>query len=295
MPPAAVIGGGAVLGGIAGAIGDEKRSNTVSGMNLSAAGALENQASGTQGYSLEELQKLTKAGANVGDVSAAAKSQRELAALYGQLSQTGGIPGQEDIATAQGFAKNIFQNQQEALNQSFVQQNTEANRLAAQLGRSIDDPILQAKLRTGFMNQQAQLAAEQGSYASQLALSLPQQRLQYATGQSDVLGNLATQAFQNRAALLSAGSNVLSSERNFRMGTAQQYSNNVQQSGGGVGGFITGAMGGAGALAGSAGAISNMFSGGGGGVNPYGSRSTVLASNPFSGASMSSSRTSMFA
>ena len=275
MPPAAaMVGGGAILGGVAGAIPD--KSKTTSGVTLTPESYLERLGIQYSTNQLSNINDLVNSGAGTKDVTKATETQRALADMYAAFAKTGGLPGQEDIATAQGFAKNIFQNQQEALKQSFVGQTTEANRLAAQLGRSIDDPILQAKLRTNLMNQQAQLSAEEGSYASQLALQLPQQRLQYAGGQADILNNLATQAFNNRSALLSLGSNIAASERNFRLGTSERYG--TTESGGGFGGAIKGAMAGAGA-----GMSMASMMGGFGGAGAPGSLSSQIGSANLAG------------
>lgn len=195
----------------------------------------------------EELDSLVQKGPGERDVTAGLDAQRGLADMLGEMSKTGGLPGQQDIEQANTLAGGLFNARRTALDQSFTDQSTEANRLAARLGRSTNDPILQAKLRTGFMRQKDLLQAEQSDYGNQLALSLPNQRLSYASGRADVLGGLASQAFQNRAAILSMGSQLGGAERQFRIATGTQVGKGEQKSGGGVAGAISGGIAGAGA------------------------------------------------
>lgn len=157
---------------------------------------------------LNTIGNYVQAGPGQSDVSNAYGSNKDLAAMFGDYAKSGGIPGQEDINAANGFANNMFQARQVGLNQSFIDQTTDANRLAARLGRSVDDPILQAKLRTGFMRQQDSLSAEKQGLAQQFALQLPQQRLQYAQGQNNILNGLSNQAMQNQSYLLGIGNQL---------------------------------------------------------------------------------------
>lgn len=193
------------------------------------------------------------------DIAGARGAQTGLAQMLEGYSKTGGLPSEQDITGANQVAQNLYNPQRVALQQSFTEQNTEAQRLAARLGRDVNDPILQAKLRTGFMNQQAGLEAGQGAFAQQFALQQPERRLGYAGQRADILGGLATQAFQNRAAIMGLGSNLFNTERQFRANTAERYGTNQQQSGGGLGGAITGAIGGAGSGFQVGQGIQNMF------------------------------------
>ena len=172
------------------------------------------------------------------DVTKGYDAQRSLAEMLQQYSQTGGMPTQQDFRNADG----LFSPRQQQLNSMFEDQSTESDRLAARLGRPVNDPILQAKLRTGFMRQQDQLNAEKMGMADQLS----QRRLGYATDRTNVLGNLASQAFANRTAILSLGSQLGNNERDFRLRAAGSNTTSVQ--GGGlrdaIAGGITGAAGG---------------------------------------------------
>jgi hypothetical protein len=263
----AAILGGAALGGLAGAI--PKSSNSASWTDTGARSDLEDKTYSGLHSDYDALRSFTDAGPGSQDVSSSLNSSRSLADLLGQYSQSGGLPSSGDINSANSFANNIFAPQRTALQQSFTQQETDANRLSARLGRSIDDPILQAKLRTGMMNQSAMLNSQQSAFGSDLALKLPGQRVDYASRQADVLGNLASQAFKNRAALLSAGSNLNQSQIDLRFRSGIQHGE--QSGGGGVGGAITGALGGAGGMASAYSGLAGLFgaggSGGGGGTN----------------------------
>lgn len=250
---AIALGAGSAIGGIAGAQGNKSTQTSV--FNLAPETSLEAGATSTVGTNYGLFEGLINQGAGGQDVATGTQAQRDLAALLDQYSKSGGLPNAQDISTSQGFAKDIFARRQEELNQSFIQQNTEAQRLAGRLGRPVNDPILQAKLRTGYLNQQDLLNAEKQGFATQTALALPQQRLGYATDRTNLLSGLASQAFQNRAALLEAGSNLLGAERNYRLGRSGQTI--TAESGGGLGGALSGLLAGAGAGA----QTFNLFSG----------------------------------
>ena len=243
---------GAVLGGIAGAAGSKQS------ISLPGNTALGRQAYGAARSGLSGLQGLIGQGPGARDVRSATGASRDLAAMLQQLSQTGGIPGMEDLATSQQFAGDVFRPQQVALQQSFKDQLTSANRQAAISGRDLNDPILRAQLAQQQTQQQALLGAEQGSFAAQFAQNLPLQRLGFAGQRADVLGQLSGQAMQNQMSLAGLGSNLLGQERNFRLAQA------TKTTGGGLGGAISGALGGLGAgasLAGGLGGLSSLFGG----------------------------------
>lgn len=231
-------GAAAAAGGIAGAI---PKTSTQS-VNAGAPTDRENNALDIQDQNFGDLQKLVGAGPGTQDVQNSLGASTDLANMLDQYSKSGGLPSGADTDQARNFASQIYDPQRTALNQSFTQQNILANRQAAAMGRSVDDPILQAKLRTNQINQEALLNSQQGSYAGQLALQVPGQRVGYASQRSDVLGQLASQAFSNRNALLSLGSGIAGAERNFRLGTATR----TNTSGGGVADAISGALAGLG-------------------------------------------------
>lgn len=197
---------------------------------------------------------LANAGPGESDVSAAATGGRDLAALLAEYAKSGGMPGQADIAQGQTLAGGMFNARRTALNQSMQDQEVLAAREAARLGRPTTDPILQNKLRGGFMRQQDLLMAEQSDFGNRIAMGLPGQRLGFAQERSNVLNNLAAQAFSNRAAILAAGSNIHNNMRNARLGLATTS----QASGGGVKGAAAGYLG-------STTAAMNFFGGMGGG------------------------------
>jgi hypothetical protein len=199
---------------------------------------------GMQQDLLQQLQGLVGAGPGQSDVSGALGANRDLASMLQSLSQSGGIPGQSDIDTANKFSQDIFAARQVGLNQQFNLFNQDAARQAALSGRGSNDPILRARLMETQAGMQDMLNSEKTSYAAGYAQNLPLQRLGFASQRADVMNALSQQAMQNRASLFGLGQAALGSEREFRLQTATRT--NTQQSGGGVGGAITGALGGIG-------------------------------------------------
>lgn len=247
------MGGMSALSGVAGAMGSNKSST--SGINLSPASALQNQLGGSIQNDYNSLSSYINAGPGLSDVQGGYDSQKELAELLRQYSEGGYNPNGNDINTANSQASNLFRGQQVGLDQAFEQQSIDANRQAALMGRAGNDPILAAKLAQEKTRQQAQLSANQGSLAQQLAMNAPQQRLGYATDRTNIMSGLASQAMANRQALLSMGSNMQANERNYQLATSNKWGN--ESSGGGLGGMLTGAISGFGAGASAV----NSFSG----------------------------------
>lgn len=243
MPPAAVIGGMAVAGAVAGAMGS--KSSTSNSINLAGSTSLQDQLQSNVGNQYNSLNALVNAGPGQQDATNAYQNSQSLAALLGQYSANGGMPSTSDFTQANGLANQAFAGQQTALQQSFMQQMQSANNQAALMGRDGNDPSLQGALRSQQMLQSQQLSANQGSYANQLAMSLPGQRLQYAGQQNQVLQGLATQALANRQAMLTMGNNMLGQQYNYQLG--RSGSTATTSSGGGFAGALTGALGGAGA------------------------------------------------
>lgn len=209
------------------------------------------------------LQGLVGKGPGESDVTAGLDSTRGLANMLEQYRNTGGLPDQSDMQTARGYTNDIFAAQQTALNQGFEDQNIQANRLAAQLGRPVNDPILRAKLAQDQIRQQQLLESQKTGFTAQYAQNLPMQRLGFAGQLADVRNSLASQAMSNRQALLGMGQSIQTNERNFRLAQSNRWATGSQtgESGGGVKGAIGGFMGGLGMLASFAG----MGAGGGGG------------------------------
>jgi hypothetical protein len=96
----------------------------------------------------------------------------------------------------------------------------------------------------------------------------------------------------NRQALMSMGQSIQGNERQFRLGTATRTTNQEQSSGGGLGGAISGAIGGMS----MAGGLMNMFGGGSGGggmgSNPFGIGTSSF--NPTQGLSQIATPASSF-
>jgi hypothetical protein len=242
MPPAAIIGGGALLGGIAGAI----PKNTTQSQTVDAGQAGANEMAGQQGMMdmYRQLQGFAGAGPGQADVAAGYQGQKDLASMYQQYAQGGFLPGAEDSSRAQSFAAGQFAPQQAALNNNFADQTFAMNRSAAAMGQSANDPIAATKMRIEQTRQQGALDASKNAFGQQMAMQMPMQRLGFQEQASGIQAGLATQAMANRQALAAMGEGIMTNERNFRLATATRTQN--QQSGGGFGGALTGAIAGAG-------------------------------------------------
>lgn len=234
-------------------------------MQLAPAGASELAGGAAVQQFLPQMSDLTNAGPGMKDVKNNMSTQNDLANMLKSYSQGGYLPGQQDFATANTFAQSAFQPQQVQINQSFQDEQLKANQMAARMGRSPNDPLIQAKLSQEKQRAQERLGASQSSYATDFARQMPQQRLGYMGQLADLRSGLASQAMSNRQALVSLGSQIEGQGMNFRMGTASQ--SQQQTSGGGLGGALSNFMGMTGALkgAGMGGGIMDMFNGGGGG------------------------------
>jgi hypothetical protein len=208
----------------------------------------------------KEMQTLAQAGPGTQDYQAGLQAQRDLAAMQGLMAETGGLPGQQDTAAAQGFAQDIFAPQQVGLDQLFQRQATDAGRQQALMGRGgATDPVMANMLAQSQGDMQAMLGAQQGAFAANMALQLPQQRLQAQMGKAQTLGALGDLAMSNRMNLLGLGSQLQGQERQFQIATGEQWQSGKQSSGGGIGGAISGALGGIGAGLN----VASMFGGGG--------------------------------
>lgn len=246
----AIAVGGAIVGGIAGAQGQHSSSSATSSVNLTPPSANETAATTGIGQDYSALQGMVGAGPGQKDVTNAYNQQQSLATMLGDYAKTGGAAGQQDILQAQSSAALQFAPQQVALDQTFKQEQLRANQLAAQLGRPVNDPYIQAQLGINRMNSQQMLAANQGAYVDQQSRQNAMQRLGFTSQLTDVQNSLASQAMSNRQALLSIGQGIQTNERNFRLQTAGRTVNQEGQSGGGLAGGISGALAGAGMGAG---------------------------------------------
>lgn len=206
-------------------------------------GDLAQSARESQGAQFGELEQLlTRGGMSQaeGDLDQARMAQLDLAQML-RGAQAG--PSEQDTIRAQKFAQDIFAPQQEALSQTFRDQETETARLAARLGRTVDDPILRARLAQSQADQTRMLGAQQGAFTAQTAQGFQNQALQLQNQLAQVRGGLASQALQNRQALMGMGQSLLTQERNFRLATANKQTTQTGTSEGGFGDLI-GAAGG---------------------------------------------------
>ena len=255
---ALAMGGAALLGGIAGSQDQETSSSQTSRIRLREASELENTG---ERYTLEQLEGLrgiVGAGPGRGDVLAAGRANEQFAQLLQGGISNGFMPNQQDIGNANQFAQAMFAPQQTQLNQQFEDARVQQQRMAAQLGRPINDPVLQNKLMQTQAREQAMLGSQQTAFAAQQAQQMMGQRFQGAQDLATLRSGLASQAFSNRAALLGMGSQIQAQGQNFRLASADRTVSGTQTQHANAGSMIGGALAGAGTVAG----FGNMFGGG---------------------------------
>jgi hypothetical protein len=191
----------AVLGAIQGMQGNDQSGNT--NRTAGPAGASGIAAGQAVTANIGNLQNLVNAGPGQESQINSNVANAQLADMFKRYSQQGGnLPTAEDNATGQQFAQQQFAPQQVAQDQQFMQEQQRAKQLAVQMGRPANDPIIQARLSQERMQSQERLGATQGAFASQFAMQQPQQRLDYAGQLAQLHGGLASQAMQNRQALI---------------------------------------------------------------------------------------------
>lgn len=249
-----------------------------SGIKLSEASGLEKQATGDIGSQYDFLKNLLSRGPGAEAVDASNNSQNDFVSMLKGINANGGMPTTEDTRRANSFADQLFAPQQEALNQSFTQQNQDAARLAAQLNRPINDPIIQAKLKQEQMRQSSMLNADRSGFVAQEARNSPFQRLQMQGQLADAQGSLASQAMSNRMQLLNLGNSLQSQERNWRLQTGERYgtASGSQHSGGG----LSGAFGNMNSVVGSFGGAIGAMGGGFMGQSSTGAGATSGSAQP---------------
>lgn len=200
--------------------------------------------------------------------------------LLSRFSETGGVPGRRDIDLAQRFAEDIFAPQQVAFEQELEEGRIATGRQAALLGRSTDDPILNAKLAIESARARGRLEAAEGSFASQFALNLPQRRLGFVLQRANIGENIRNQNIRNRLALFGLGSSLVGQERQFRLATGLQHTFQTGKSTGPSRGLLPSIGAGIGSIADIGAGVANLgglFGGGGGGGGGGGSASGVSA------------------
>lgn len=238
------------LGDLPGLFDDKTTASSVSTVNLrnfedliKGQSGLAADAYDVQTGGLENLRNLLTRGGTAqieGDIDAARSAQLSLAQML-QQAQSG--PSSQNVVSAQNFANSIFAPQEQAMRQQFKQSETETSRLAARLGRQVDDPILRAKLAESQAVQMGQLGAQKGAFTAQTAQGFQNQALQMQNQLAQVRGGLATQALQNRQTLMGMGQSLLNQERQFRLNTATRTGNATQTQQGGWGDVIGAATG----------------------------------------------------
>lgn len=235
-----------------------------SSVSLSPASSQEQLGGKITEEQLKQLQALVAAGPGKESVNASNSANQSLADLLKSFSQGNFLPNAQDQANAQQFTNASFAPQQESLKQLFSDQTTEANRLAAQLGRDINDPVLRAKLATGQAREQALLDSQKTAFSAQTAQNMPLQRLGFTSDLANLQSSLANQAFSNRQTLLNLGNTVQQQGQNFRLQTATRTTNQNTDNGilGAVGG-IAGLAGGFGQIGSGVMALSKLFGSGG--------------------------------
>ena len=257
-----VLAGGALLGAIGGASKKQSSQGGFSGVSVGLPSELESRGRNISQDQINELEQLLQLGANRGDVVQGVEGQRNLASLFEAASESGGLPSQQQIDQSNTIAQQLFAPQRTALKQSQEAQLERASQLAAQLGRPINDPVIQSRLSREFMQGEERIAAQQGATAQNIALGLPGQQLNLASQAAQLRSGLASQAIQNRQTLFSLGNLVQQQGRQFRLGTAGRTFNQTTSSGGGIGGALTGALAGAGAGANIFSAFNSVNTGG---------------------------------
>lgn len=281
MPlPLALILGGAAIGGLAGAMKDKSQTSYTSGLNMSPESMLELFGKGQLERGARGFEDMVNAGPGQSDITAGLGASRDLAAMLDQYSKGGYLPTDADRSTAGDLASKLFNPQRVAMGQAFEDQTTAANRQAALMGRSMNDPILRAKLAQEQTRQSALLEANQNAFATQFAMDSPLKRLGFASDRANVLGGLASQALANRQALASMGQGIMEGERNFRLQTAERHGTQNTESGGGLKGAINGGLAGAGTAMGLMNGFQSLTApaGVGGGMGAMGAGSNIFNS-----------------
>ncbi len=222
---------GGLIGGIGGAVagGEDRKQRQESTVDLGPdSDFLKILQARMPGY-FDDLHGLVRRGPGEQDISNSVDASRGYAELLKAFSANGGLPSSADISGANSSMAEIFRPQHLALDQQFDKDLLDTNQMAARLGRSVNDPILQAKLRSGYANSRSMLGANQASAAGSLALQLGDRRIGAARERVSVLGGLANSALQNRLSLLGLGSNLRDAERSWQFNTAKKTTTGIQE------------------------------------------------------------------
>lgn len=246
----AALAGGAILGGLAGAQGQSQTSRRSIGGQTQLGRDIDQMF----GSNLETLGQFADV-YGMEDVQAGRQGQLDLAAMLQQLSETGGLPSEQDIQTARGQSQNLLAGQRASMQNAFARQTAQANQQAVSMGRSTNDPILQAQMRRQQIEQERELAGQESALTQQISSSLPLQRLGFQQQRAGVLQGMGAQATTLRSNLMGLGTNVQNLQNQIRLGQGST----TMSTPGGLQGALTGAVGGLGSAVGIAGGIQKLF------------------------------------
>lgn len=233
---------------------DSSQSQT-SGIKVAPETALEQQANPMLQRQLTGLEGVVNAGPGAAQMGNAMQGTQQYADLLGQLGQGGGL-----LAAQQAGIQGYTDIGNQLYGGLMRQQQVEAQRQGARMGRGTNDLMLQNKLG----QQRMDLV---GSFAAQQAMQAPGMQAQFMGQRSEALQGLASQAMANRQALMSMGSNLREQDRAYRINTGERYNTQSQSKSGfdaltGAIGAIGGVLGGAaklGGMANAAGGWGKMF------------------------------------
>lgn len=245
--------GEAAAGGLGflGAIGGGQRQSTdnLSSVIIDQAGGAERRAGRTASVALRDLQSLSDVQGGTRQVRQANQAAGDLVSRLQQLAGSDFMPTQEQQRQAASFAETQFASRRMGLDQAFEEQSQRTAQLAAQLGRPVNDPILQARLAQEQTRQLGQLGAEQQAFSTQQAFGIADRQREGQIGALESIFNvrqgLASQAFRNRQALVELGSQLQAQGQKYRIATSA--GNSRAEFGGGVAGATAGAIAGVGA------------------------------------------------
>lgn len=257
--PLALVAGGALLGAVAGAQGTQGQSQT-SQINVGAESELERLARLQQEQGFGDLNRIQRE-----DFGRANQASQSYGNLLQQYQKSGGAPTSADLSQGRSFAEQALAPQQAQIDLS-MRQSTEAMREQAGLsGRGPNDFAFNTRLAGQRSDLMSQLGAQQSAMGLQFANQFSQNRLGYAEQFAGLQQGLASQAMQNRMAIMGLGAQVQQAGQNFRVNTASRTSSTPDRPGGLMGaltGAFTGAMGGA-SIAKGFGSFSNNTTGSG--------------------------------
>lgn len=250
--PLALVAGGALLGAVAGAQGTQGQSQT-SQINVGAESELERLARLQQEQGFGDLNRIQRE-----DFGRANQASQSYGNLLQQYQKSGGAPTSADLSQGRSFAEQALAPQQAQIDLS-MRQSTEAMREQAGLsGRGPNDFAFNTRLAGQRSDLMSQLGAQQSAMGLQFANQFSQNRLGYAEQFAGLQQGLASQAMQNRMAIMGLGAQVQQAGQNFRANTASRTTSTPDRPGGLMGG-LTGAFTGAQAAMG----LGNMFGAGG--------------------------------